>query len=141
MVYGGLVGVERNNTGHAVLLRLIQLWKEEAVKVGAEKMPYHVYGEDGKPGFPTNELTRTIGIQEFDEALRGASVKLAHEDVVGIGEARAWHYNAKMKEAAPSGGHDDTVLAKIIAFQMRKWSSRREGTGPKVKKSGRARIV
>ena len=135
MKYPGLVGVERNNTGHAVLLRLAQLWEETRTAVGTENMPYRIYGEEGKAGFLTNELTRTMGIVDFDEALKQPAVRLAHEDTVGNGELRAWTYNARQKQVAPSGGHDDTILAKIIAWQMRKWVSRR-GDAPK--RTGRA---
>ena len=127
MKAGGLVGIEANNTGHAVLLRLRQLWSEEAAKRGKDEMPYWIYGEGRRLGFSTMERSRKLAVIELEKALREDELLLAEDDTEGLAELRQWQYNDRMKEVAPPGGHDDTILAKAIMWQMRKWYARYAG--------------
>jgi hypothetical protein len=119
MDYGGLVGIESNNTGHAVLLKLVELWEEEEVKTG--DVPYRIYSEKKSYGWNTNLLNRKTMFIDGEEALRLGNIKLAIEDDVGIDELTACQYNAKMKEEAPEGMNDDCVIALLIMWQMQKY--------------------
>jgi hypothetical protein len=153
MQYGGLVGVENNNTGHAVLLRLEQLFEEEALRIDEEidkkyskidksdkssqekiqeleeqieldiydRVPYKIFSEKNKIGWTTNELSRKTMFVEGEQALREGSLKLAIEDTEGLDELLSCHYDEKMKEKAPDGKFDDSVIALLIAWQMRKY--------------------
>lgn len=58
---------------------------------------------------------------EGEEALRDGSLKMAHEDQQGIEELIACQYNDKMKEEAPEGMTDDSIIALLIAWQMMKY--------------------
>jgi|GEM_PF-3494762 len=143
--YGGLIGVENNNTGHAVLQKLVELFEEETEKryndiqkkasanpdndklqekAELDKyahMPYRIYTEQRRYGWSTNQLNRKTMFVEGEEALRDGSIKLAHEDGEGITELIACQYNEKMKEEAPEGMHDDSIMALLITWQMRKY--------------------
>ncbi len=131
MSYGGLVGVEINNTGHAVVGELVRLFNEEAEKMAskhstpfmkAQKMiPYRIFSESKRYGWNTNTLNRKVMFVEGEEALRNKDIKLAYEDEEGIEELIACQYNNKMKEEAPDGMNDDAVMALLICWQMRKW--------------------
>ena len=135
--YPGLVMVESNNTGHAVLLRLEQLFFEEAKKIRSrstkkknadplsmeealQAVPYRIYGERNSLGWNTNEQTRQIMLSDFDMGLGDGSWHFAVEDIVGMAEARAWIFGPTMKAQAPSGEYDDTILAKMLAVQAAK---------------------
>ncbi|MBI4977523.1 MAG: hypothetical protein HZC28_08580 [Spirochaetes bacterium] len=135
MRYGGLVGVENNNTGHAVLLKLAELYQDELNFSGNERLPYGIF-YDKKLGWSTNENTRKIMLIELDEAFRSGNIKLAKEDEDGRMELLAFQYNADMKEVAPEGMHDDSVIALAICWQMRKyyaqWNAQRAGVNATV---------
>ena len=130
MLYGGLVGVENNNTGHAVLLKLAEIYNDELKFSGVERLSYGIF-YDKKLGWTTNENSRKIMLIELDEAFRASSIKLAKEDEDGLRELLAFQYNTDMKEEAPQGMHDDSVIALAIAWQMRKyyaqWNMQRAG--------------
>lgn len=127
MQYGGLVVCECNNTGHAVLQRLEQLYFEAAKEILRTKkgvktidqafqaMPYRIYGDNKRLGFTTNEQTKQLLISDFDSGLQGGAWKFAAQDLVGMKEARGWVWGPRMKPTAKSGEHDDTVIAKMLA--------------------------
>ena len=121
MKYGGLIGVEANNTGTAVLQKLVDLWEEERAGLKEdEEMPYRIYSEKRRYGWWTGTNRKTMFV-DLEDALRTGDLKLALEDENGIEELTACQYNAKMKEEAPEGMHDDCVLALAIMWQMRKF--------------------
>jgi hypothetical protein len=120
MKWGGLVGVERNNTGHGVLDRLEVMYNNEFGR--RKKMPYWIYNDtDGRLGWNTREANRKLMFSEGEEALRNGDIKLAFEDENGIEELTACQYSKSMKEEAPVGMHDDAVIALLICWQMRKY--------------------
>jgi hypothetical protein len=119
MKYGGLVGIEINNTGHAVVQKVVELWAAEYEKTG--KIVYYIFNEKHRWGWNTREGNRKIMFTELEEALRKSFIKLAYEDKNGLLELQSCQYNDKMKEEAPEGMHDDDVIALCIAWQMRKY--------------------
>lgn len=106
-----LLGVERNNHGHTVLLRLQQL-----------AYPNLYTHTDGKPGFLTSSATKPVMIDELEEALRLNLLLIASLDLYD--ELLAYQYDQKGSTNAPTGFHDDTVMAMAISYQMRKASNR-----------------
>jgi hypothetical protein len=109
--YPGIVGVERNNHGHALLLRLRQL--------GTPGLYRH---DDGRDGWITSGKTKTMMIDELEEAVRNESVRIG--DLTALEEMRNYQYKDDGGSSAPSGQHDDHVMARAIAWQMRKRNSR-----------------
>ena len=137
MEYGGLIGIEANNTGTAVLNELAQLFiaatqelvptadkktgKQIMAPRGIDRMPYRIYGDRRRLGILSNQRLRKANILDFDKARADESLLLAYEDGVGLTELRQWEYNAAMKEGPPEGEYDDTVDAKRWAWEMRKY--------------------
>ncbi len=115
--YPGMVAVERNNHGHAVLQRLSEL--------GTPGLYWHQEGESWnstpKLGWITSRTTKPLMIDELEEAMRNGYIRLASPKI--IGEMLVYAYLDNGKTGAPKGYNDDCVIALAIAFQMRKYMS------------------
>jgi hypothetical protein len=138
MRYGGLVGIELNNTGHAVVPKIIELWNEaaqELVNKGKtlHDMPYRIFSDKKRHGWNTNTGNRPVIFVDLEELLRTEWLNLAYEDTQGMGELLACIYNDKMKPEAPEGMTDDSIMALGICCQMRKfyqsYFSQKKGSG------------
>ncbi len=109
-----LLAVERNNHGHACLLRLRDL--------GYPRLYHHIDPlvlagqEDARPGWPTNRATKPLIIDALAAALR--EDLFLPRDPVLMHEARAFSYRANGSLGAPPGFHDDTVIAAAIAVYL-----------------------
>lgn len=100
-----LLGVERNNHGHAVLLEL-----EENIEYA------NLYtAKDEKVGWHTNKVTRPIMIDTFLEAVENRTYTLKDKDT--LNECLTLIDNNGKIEAM-SGKHDDTIISSSIALQM-----------------------
>lgn len=110
-----IIGVERNNHGHAVLLNL----SNGIVRAGAVRYPPYpeIYaGMDRKLGWLTSGLTKPIMIEELDRAMRSGQLIVNSKRF--ISEARKFQYAGANKMGAPSGGHDDVVMANAVAIMV-----------------------
>lgn len=106
-----IVGIERNNHGHAVLLRLAQLHAGTA--------PYRIFrAKDKRRGWLTTTATRPLLVDQLEEALRTAGITL--HDAGSIDQFSTFAYNDEGRPEAPEGYHDDDVLAAGIAWQVRR---------------------
>jgi hypothetical protein len=105
--YGVIVGVERNNHGHAVLVKLVE-WQT----------PGLYYFRPQRAGWDTNPATKPVMIDELEEAVRNGLITIYDEATKG--EMRAYEWKDDGSAGAPEGSHDDTVLATMVAWQMRK---------------------
>ena len=103
-----LLGVERNNHGHAVLLRLNDL-----------TYPNLFQTSDGKDGWMTSSSTRPILIDEFIEDVEAKIVEVKDQDT--LGECMTLVDN-KGKIEAVDGKNEDCIIATAIAIQMMKRS-------------------
>lgn len=103
-----LLGVERNNHGHAVLLRLVDLC-----------YPNLYEAEDGREGWKTTSSTRPILIDEFIEDVEAETMEIKDQDT--LGECMTLVDN-KGKIEAVEGKNDDCIVASAIANQMMKRS-------------------
>ncbi len=101
-----LVVVERNNHGHAVLQALVQSVKYAAV--------YH--GSDSKPGWLTNEVSRSAALDSFFDAHRES--RWTSPDKDSLGEMLRFVVSANGKAQASKGAHDDLVMAHAIGWSV-----------------------
>lgn len=97
-----MVGVERNNHGHAVLQAIDR----------EHHYPNIFRHHDQKPGWINNEVTRTKALSDLDNAIREGS--LTTRDLATLGEMRTFITNARGRVEAARGSHDDLVLALAI---------------------------
>ena len=106
-----IVGIERNNHGHAVILRLVQLHAGSA--------PYRIFrAKDKRLGWLTTTATRPVLVDQLEEALRTAGITL--HDAGSIDQFGAFAYSDDGRPEAQEGYHDDDVLAAGIAWQVRR---------------------
>lgn len=124
-----LLGVERQNHGHAVIQKLIDIGYGEPHFRGGPL--YYYEAEDrssshadakiksaGRAGWSTDSRTRPIMLNNLEEATRERAMKINHREFVS--EALAFKLQSDGKFQADPGAHDDTVIFWAIAWQMRK---------------------
>lgn len=111
---GALVGVERNNHGHAVLGHLIKGTANRVIQ------PYaNLYiADDGREGWLTSSKTRPIMLDDLALEYKQPNVYKIRDEFI-IGEAMRFVVHNDGKASAAEGSHDDLVLADAIAGQMR----------------------
>ena len=106
-----IVGVERNNHGHAVLLRLAQLHGGTA--------PYQIFrAKDGRLGWLTTTASRPLLVDQLEEAVRTDGTVI--HDAVTVDEMLSFSWSDDGRPEAQEGYHDDAVIAHGIAIQMRR---------------------
>jgi len=108
------LGVERNNHGHAVLLRLRQL--------NPKDQPYGLSSWKKALGWVTDPQTRPLMYDQFAGAVRSRAVSVV--DPVSISQMSTFAAG-RNGGAAQSGFHDDDVTALAIA-----WAHHRRSFGP-----------
>lgn len=109
-----IIGVERNNHGHAVLGYLANGTSDQSMT------PYqnlYVF-EDGRLGWPTTSKTRPIMVEDLALEYRNPEAYTILDREI-IGEALSFVVNAKGKAEATPGAFDDLVIADAICGQMR----------------------
>lgn len=114
-----LIGVERNNHGHAVLGYLVHGTGDGTVQ------PYpNIYihskaiGGDDRPGWPTTSRTRPIMIEDLALEYRIPSSYIIRDRAI-IREGMSFVRHPNGSYAASEGAYDDLVMADAIAGQMR----------------------
>jgi len=108
-----MIAVERNNHGHAVLLNLAN----GIVRQGVVKYPPYpdvFSGPDKKLGWVTTGSSKPQMIEELDRVIRSGELVLRSKQF--ISEARKFNYLGSSKMGAPSGSHDDIVMAMAVAL-------------------------
>jgi hypothetical protein len=109
-----LMGVERNNHGHAVLLKLDEI-HEYANIFRTKKENKKTELEEIKLGWPTDRITRPLMIDTFIEGVENGTIILNDRET--LGECLTL-INNDGKIEAEEGKHDDLVMAACIAIQM-----------------------
>jgi hypothetical protein len=110
-VYGGMLVVERNNHGHAVILGVQKYLASHPDLGGRFRL---MAGLDGRPGWVTNGATRPAMIGSVAEALRDAAIAL--RDKALLTELQD-HRVLDTGSTGPSEGrHDDRVLALALSL-------------------------
>lgn len=106
-----IVGVERNNHGHAVLLAL--------AKLHAGTAPYRLFrAKDKRLGWLTTRASRPILIDQLEAALRTSAMTL--HDAGSVDQCSTFAYNDDGRPEAQDGYHDDDVIALGIGWQLRR---------------------
>lgn len=100
-----MIGVERNNHGHAVLLKLDEILNYPNI---------YKYSED-KLGWMTDKITRPLMIDTFIEGVENGTIKLNDRDT--LSECLTLTNNNGKIEAEDTK-HDDLFIAACIATQM-----------------------
>ncbi len=109
-----LLAVERNNHGHACLLKLQDLHypklyhHEDALKADGHEEP--------RAGWVTTRITKPLIIDALAAALRDDTYHPM--DPILIAEALVFSYQNNGTMSAPEGFHDDTVIAHAIAVYI-----------------------
>jgi hypothetical protein len=109
-----LLGIERNNHGHAVLQRVVELGYKKPHYVGG---PLFHFDKD-RPGWDTNSATRPVLIDELSEAVEQKFMEVRDREF--LSECLTFKKQANGKYEADTGCHDDIVIKWGIAWQMRK---------------------
>lgn len=131
-----LLGVERNNHGHAVLQKLKEIKYGEPHYRGGplyffeveEALSSHAHGkvrQKGRAGWDTNSRTRPIMLSGLEEATREKAIGINHKEFVS--ECLSFKLQSDGKFQADIGANDDTVMFWAIAWQMRKMPRRSSG--------------
>ena len=108
-VYGAIVGVERNNHGHAVLVTLRSLISQRQltnVRIA--------YGTDSRPGWLTNAQSKPQSIDGLAVALRDGLAKVRSQ--AALDEMQIYRVGPNGQTSAPPGYYDDRVMAWAIAL-------------------------
>ena len=113
--YGNaLLAVERNNHGHAVLLKLRDL---------AYPTLYHTHDElvpgappQPKPGWETTSKTKPLAIGDLAAGLR--TQRLIPRSQALLDEALVYAYQDNGSMSAPPSYHDDLVISHAIAAHL-----------------------
>ena len=126
-----LVGIERQNHGHAVLQKVLELGLDrphfhggslyyfkrgtDQVERGADGM---AWTRHGRPGWSTDGETRPVMLQQMAAAIEDGSMKVRDADL--LSECLSFRLQTSGRFEADSGAHDDAVFKWAIAWQMRK---------------------
>lgn len=105
--YDGVLAIERNGPGVAVLDRMVEL------------DPRGLYrGGDGKVGWHTNVATRPLLMSGIEEAVRGRAVRIMEPSFYEEAEVFVRDEKTGAPRAA-KGEHDDVIVAAAIAWRVR----------------------
>jgi hypothetical protein len=111
---GCLMAVERNNHGHAVLLKLDEILNYTNL-YRTRKEDKKTQLEEIKLGWPTDRITRPLMLDILIEGVESGSVIL--NDKKTLGECLTL-INNDGKIEATEGKHDDLVISAAISIQM-----------------------
>jgi len=100
-----LIGVEKNNHGHAVLQELTD----------HIQYPNIYYYKPGEPGWLNNSVTRPILMNDGIEAVESMFVTIKSKETL---KEMLTLVNKNGKIQAAEGKHDDCVMATFIAIQL-----------------------
>lgn len=106
-----LAAVERNNHGHAVLLKLEEICAYPNVYRHMDRIQDDG-GEETRPGFPTDKSTRSTALDDLDMEMREGLYRPIDPRMKE--QMKTFVVNAKGKAEAGDGYHDDLVLGRAI---------------------------
>lgn len=109
-----LLGVERNNHGHAVLLKLDEIHEYMNI-FRTKKENKKTELEEIKLGWLTDRITRPLMLDTFIEGVENGTVILNDRET--LGECLTL-INNDGKIEAEEGKHDDLIMAAAISIQL-----------------------
>lgn len=121
--YPGVLGVERNNHGFAVIQRMRELHGARYLLCRdlpplATSTDFEVPSRAGDYGWLTTARSKPLMIAELEEAVRKGLLRFGTPELVQ--EMRHYQRQDNGDTSAPAGMFDDRVVAAAIAWQMRK---------------------
>lgn len=108
--FQALLVIERNNHGHAVLLSLKQQLYPR-VYIHRDRLRTKNL-DDLRPGFPTTAQSKAMIIEALARGLRERT--FIYHSRPFVDEARVYAYQDNGSTSAPTGYHDDRVMARAI---------------------------
>jgi hypothetical protein len=128
-----LLGIERENHGHAVIQKVIDLGYHQPHHRGGS-LYHHSVAKAAKAGdrpieragWSTNALTRPVMLEGLREWIEEEGALERCYDRHFLGECMTFRMQANGKFGADSGCHDDSVIKWAIANQMRSADWRRK---------------
>lgn len=118
---GALLGIERQNHGHAVLEVVDALGYGRSHLEGGN---LYFYAEN-RSGWSTDTGSRPVMLDELARAVEDGAMKI--RDRLLISECMTFKLQTGGKWEADRGAHDDAVMKWAIAWQMRKVRKARPG--------------
>lgn len=106
-----VIGVERENHGHAVLAKLSELGINRTLDEGGQLFAF----AKGRSGWSTNPTTRPVMLDQLGEAIEEGYMQVRDETLLSECLAFRQQPNGKY-EGDP---HDDAVMKWAVAWQMR----------------------
>lgn len=100
-----LIGVERNNHGHACLQELARL-----------RYPRIFSDRDDKPGWNMTPASRPAALDALEQAHRSGEWTTLDRDI--LSELRTFVVNKSGKAEAAKGAHDDLVIMAAIGWDL-----------------------
>lgn len=120
-----LLGIERNNHGHAVLNAVIyeagypaQTGTDGAGVYMHQEFDINKLPKDRRPGYPTTPKTKSMADDDLASAIDEAEIHLNSRETVG--ELMRYVKLPGGKAGGDGGSHDDRVRSVAIALQMLK---------------------
>jgi hypothetical protein len=116
-----MLGIERENHGHAVIQRVVELGYRKPHFRGGPLF-YFDKKQDvrkSRAGWTTNGETRPVMLEDLAEAVENRWMKVHDQDF--LGECLSFRLQSNGKFEADSGAHDDQVMKWAVAWQMRKY--------------------
>jgi len=116
-----MLGIERENHGHAVIQRVIALGYRKPHFRGGPLFFFDKRQEvkKSRAGWTTNGETRPVMLEDLAEAVEQRWLKVHDQDF--LGECLSFRLQSNGKFEADSGAHDDQVMKWAVAWQMRKY--------------------
>lgn len=111
-----LLAVERNNHGHAVLLKLRELGYVNLFSAHADELTTHTAASHERVGWETTAKTKPLAIGDLAKGLRSGEYQPRSQAF--LDEALIFAYQDNGSMSAPSGMHDDRVMAHAIGVHL-----------------------
>lgn len=131
-----LVGVERENHGHAVISKIIDLGYDKPHHSGGSFYYHSLQNSsmiDDRPvtraGWSTNSITRPVMLEDLRDWLEADGAIDRCMDRQFLSECLVFRLQEDGKFSADSGSHDDAVMKWAIANAMRTVDWRRSRVG------------
>lgn len=122
-----LIGVERENHGHAVIQRIIDQGFGEPHVTGGPLFYYSMNHQQSggfdestaRAGWSTNVVTRPVMLEALRDWMEAPDADLRINDRAFISECMTFRMQANGKFSHDPACHDDTIMKWAIANQMR----------------------
>ena len=113
-------GVERNNHGNATIGKLLEIYPHELIHI-ARRFKNAEEFETDKYGWETNSLTKSMMINQINDAINQELIELNSRDLIMELKTYPKEDINRMKHKSGVTTHWDMVIALSISYQMRRF--------------------